>query len=214
MSKFAELETDEQELCLRILGVTRPWLVRYAPGFKDSEKDPIFCNALKAFYSSSEVDSDLRIFARQLAVKLEPPPKNQGEHGEIVKLPAARRSGGTPTKAQRRRWGIMQEIGCIPCILEGDLRGENRRGTQPDMDHIVEGYRLGHDETYASCPWHHRGVPPIMKAQIFKFTGQLGPSKAVNPSKFHERYGSDYDLLLIQEQEISLYLDNLIGEVT
>jgi len=96
----------------------------------------------------------------------------------------------------------MQEIGCIACIIEGEKRGENRRGTPADIHHRINGYRIGHDHTIPLCPWHHRAVPPMgmsRHAAIVTF----GPSKAHTPKAFQAEYGTDAELEARTNRELS-----------
>lgn len=118
----------------------------------------------------------------------------------------------TPTKAEKRRWSWASVVGCIACQIEGDLRGENRRGTPPDVHHETQGHRTGHDRTAFLCPWHHRGVipsaiwdnPPTARyLKIVAYTGrQMGASLAIEPEKFRARYGADDDLIRVCDLEI------------
>lgn len=98
------------------------------------------------------------------------------------------------TAANRARFLALQGLGCIACIIEGEKRGEDRRGTPSDVHHVLNGYRAGHDVTIPLCPWHHRGVPPFAMGNWQAVT-TFGPSKARNPKAFATEYGSDYDLL-------------------
>lgn len=114
-------------------------------------------------------------------------------------------STGKATSEQIERWRIAAEIGCVPCILDGRL------GEPPDMQHIIVGNkRLGHDETYACCPWHHRGVPkegmlPSMMTQVF------GPSLAHGSKPYHRRYGSEMELLAAQNALIEKFERIILG---
>lgn len=104
------------------------------------------------------------------------------------------------TKHQRR-FVLMQEVGCVPCIIEGELRGKHRRGEPGDVNHLIYGYRRGHDFTVCECPWHHRG---ILKANLDALAMEVlfGPSRALNKRRFHARYGDDDTLLKRQNHEL------------
>jgi hypothetical protein len=101
-----------------------------------------------------------------------------------------------PTAEHRRRFSIMQEIGCIACLLDG------RPGNPGDIHHILSGgRRVSHHVTLCLCPWHHRGVPPNglqdrMAERVF------GPSLAKSPASFKRQYGTDVELLEIQNRLI------------
>lgn len=94
----------------------------------------------------------------------------------------------------------MQELGCVPCWLIG-IPNE-----PPDMQHIVEGNkRLGHDFTYASCPWHHRGIPkPGMDERAME--AAIGPSLARGRKPFHAAFGTERELLEAQNAMIERYM--------
>ena len=88
------------------------------------------------------------------------------------------------TAQHRARFRMLQDMGCVACLMEGDGYRE------PDVHHLLEGgVRIGHDATIPLCPWHHRGVP----AQ----NGELlhGPSLAERPRSFVVKYGRDRELL-------------------
>lgn len=97
------------------------------------------------------------------------------------------------TDADARRFRDLQDIGCIACIIEGEKRGEDRRGTPADIHHRINGYRAGHQHTIPLCPWHHRAVPPSHLGR-WQATLALGPSKAHNPKAFASEYGTDEEL--------------------
>lgn len=95
----------------------------------------------------------------------------------------------------------MQEIGCIPCIIEGEKRGRDRRRTPGQVNHLLSGYRLGHDFTVMECPWHHVGdCFPGWDAK--RMRKSCGPSRALNKKAFHNRYGSDIELCMRQNDEL------------
>lgn len=90
-----------------------------------------------------------------------------------------------PTVSEHARWSWFQEIGCIPCIIEG------HPGTPSDIAHETRGgRRTGHEYTFPMCPWHHRGVRPegMDKDQA---TFALGPSFALSKKAFVARYGTE-----------------------
>jgi len=113
----------------------------------------------------------------------------------------------TPRKAQPikpahlSRFFLMQEIGCIPCIIEGEKRDQDRRGTPGQVNHLLSGYRLGHDDTVMECPWHHMGQCMPGKTHDW-MRAIVGPSRAINVRDFHAWYGTDQDLLKRQNDEL------------
>lgn len=110
------------------------------------------------------------------------------------------------SSAQQRRFELMQHIGCIPCILEGEIISQDRWHTPGDVNHLLEGYRLGHYYTVLECPWHHRAVcangSDGLPLKLNQMTEIYGPSRARNKRKFHDRYGSDLELLARQDEEL------------
>jgi hypothetical protein len=101
--------------------------------------------------------------------------------------------GKAMTVGERRRADILKrEIGCIPCK-------QDNRFNLADLHHLIKGYRLGHSFTVPICPWHHRAVPPDgpdgTAMRPSEAEEQMGPSLATNSKAFHDRYGSDEDLL-------------------
>ena len=115
------------------------------------------------------------------------------------------------TRAEKRRFSIMQDIGCVACILEGERRKEDRRGTPPDMHHLISGNRRGHSFTIALCPWHHRGVRPSSSVSTTDTRRALGPSLANQPQTFTIIYGCDDILLEKQNELIAKWAEDLIA---
>jgi len=98
------------------------------------------------------------------------------------------------TRADLERFLAIQDIGCLACLRHG------RRGVPCDIHHLLRGgRRRGHQATIGLCPWHHRGVGPA-----------LGLSLAHGSKSFHAMYGSDEDLLEMQNDLVRLYELQLI----
>ncbi len=105
-------------------------------------------------------------------------------------------STGKPTKAEQARFGRMKEQGiCIACYL---------RGTQPaypqhiEIHHLLSGNRrIGHMATVSLCTWHHRAVPPWGWGDA-EARDYLGPSLAKGSKPFRAEFGTDAELLAIQ----------------
>lgn len=113
------------------------------------------------------------------------------------------RSTGKPTKAEAKRFDALGQVGCICCYL-------NRKRGMPtayfgiDVHHLLSGgRRRGHAETLACCPWHHRGVKPYESMTDEQATRHFGPSLAHGSKPFHAGYGTDDELLALQEQLIN-----------
>lgn len=107
-----------------------------------------------------------------------------------------RHSTKAPTKAEQKRFDCMKEMGiCIACML---------RGTQPDypqhveIHHLLSGNRrIGHMATVSLCCWHHRAVPPFGWGDA-EALDYLGPSLAKGSKPFRAAFGTDAELLTIQ----------------
>lgn len=107
-----------------------------------------------------------------------------------------RHSTGKPTKAEQSRFDRMKEMGiCIACQL---------RGVQPDYPQHIEihhllsgGRRIGHMATVSLCQWHHRAVLPWGWGDA-EALEELGPSLAKGSKPFRAAFGSDAELLTIQ----------------
>ena len=112
------------------------------------------------------------------------------------------RSTGKATAAQLARWDKIRDpetgSGCLVANIL-DL------GWIPaEIHHLTSGgkhgqKRLGHDHTIGLNRWSHRGEP----LTEYGWTAEdceriLGPSYALSPSAFRERFGSDDELLALQ----------------
>ena len=94
---------------------------------------------------------------------------------------------------------------CIPCLVwAGD-------GHMPvadvanccDYDHSKSGnIRRGHRYGFASCLWHHRGrVPDDWTHQRMRL--HYGPSRMDGSRLFHDTYGSEDELIEIQDMVLA-----------
>lgn len=92
------------------------------------------------------------------------------------------------TKADKRRFQLLQEVGCIPCRMRG-------LGHQyGDIHHLVDGgKRLGHQYTICLCKWHHVGYEPGVPDKIAE--QYKGPSLARNKKAFYNEFGTEMELL-------------------
>ena len=111
------------------------------------------------------------------------------------------RHAAQATAVQRDRIVMVKELGCICCQM-------NRADGRPtaffgmaEAHHLLSGgRRRGHEFTIGLCQWHHRGVPPFESARASDMVRTFGPSVATGSRAFHERYGTDDELLEYQEQ--------------
>lgn len=91
------------------------------------------------------------------------------------------------TDADRDRFERLHSVGCICCRLDQILRWP------VEIHHLLSGgRRRGHQFTIPLCKWHHRGDSILPKEQA---ANAWGASLANGSKPFHERYGSDDELL-------------------
>lgn len=90
----------------------------------------------------------------------------------------------------------IQERGCVPCFLEARLQGREWVPQPCDMHHVNQS---DHQQTYGNCPWHHRGVPHSW-SNSWEMKQYFGPSMAIEPKKYRQRYGSEVELLALQNK--------------
>ena len=105
------------------------------------------------------------------------------------------------TAVQRDRIVMVKELGCICCQMNrADGRPTAFFGVAEAHHLLSGGRRRGHEFTIGLCQWHHRGVPPFESARASDMVRTFGPSVATGSRAFHERYGTDDELLEYQEQ--------------
>lgn len=105
------------------------------------------------------------------------------------------RSTGTPTKAQRERFDMILNIGCVVSRLRG-------LGYVPcEIHHLTGGLhgqkRQGHDFTVGLNAWSHRGFRDEFYSLKWH-RDTFGPSYAMEPRTFRDLYP---DELLLETQE-------------
>lgn len=83
-----------------------------------------------------------------------------------------------------------QAFGCVPCRLDDPFMH-----VLATVQHVTEGYRVGHDATYGACVWHHFGDPPQRK----------GPSLANGMRPYQYYYGSEALLVQLQDWLLDQY---------
>lgn len=112
------------------------------------------------------------------------------------------------TPAHKQRFATMQELGCLISLVYF-----NHPGTPGQVHHIISGgRRLGHDATICMKPWYHQGEPPtvryagrLIQLTVAQATYRYGPSMAHNPSDFTHRFGTQDELLEMQDALIVAY---------
>lgn len=89
-----------------------------------------------------------------------------------------------PTAAQRRRWGRVAALGCLPCRMDGYF------GTPATISHCHDyGYR-DHDKVYPCCPVHHLATEAIPGI----------PNRHATPEAFRNKFGTDEELHKLTKQ--------------
>lgn len=107
-------------------------------------------------------------------------------------------STGTPTKAQRERMDAIKYGPCLCC------KQRKLRSYAPDIHHLLSGNRRrGHGFTIGLCAWHHRAAVAEWATRSEMFA-MYGPSLADGSKPFHEAFGSDDELLALQNELIGV----------
>jgi hypothetical protein len=109
-----------------------------------------------------------------------------------------RRSTGNPTKAERARMDAIKEGPCLCCRMRG------LPSFCPEIHHLLSGNkRRGHRFTIGTCAWHHRGVVPAGLTRA-RMQETHGPSLAHGSKPFHAAFGSDDELLALQDRLLAI----------
>jgi hypothetical protein len=105
-------------------------------------------------------------------------------------------STGKPTKSEADRIVAAKEGPCVACFR---LLVPAQYGN--DYHHLKSGnIRRGHRYGIALCGWHHRGLTGENSHEYMRHA--LGPSLMDGSRLFHETYGSDDELLALQDELI------------
>lgn len=112
------------------------------------------------------------------------------------------------TAAHRARFAAMQAIGCVICTVYFEAPG-----TPGQVHHLLSGgKRIGHDATIYLHPWFHAGEPPttrrggvVRQQTIAEATKLYGPSLAHDRPAFEARFGTEQELLEMQNDLIAVY---------
>jgi hypothetical protein len=110
------------------------------------------------------------------------------------------RSTGAPTKEEAARIVACKEGRCVACWIrerEGKLACD---GEGCDFHHMKSGnVRRGHMFGIGLCTYHHRGYP-VDWFTVTESREAYGPSLMHGSRLFHDTYGSDDELLAIQNR--------------
>lgn len=102
------------------------------------------------------------------------------------------------TDAEKKRFELIGEVKCIACRLF-----KISKPFPAEIHHLLDGgVRIGHMETIGLCPWHHRGVPTSIGMSMVSCENLYGPSLVQGSKRFKEVYGSNDDLLKLQNELI------------
>ena len=104
-------------------------------------------------------------------------------------------STGTPTKAEKARMDAMKLMcKCVACYQVGIVRSGHI-----EIHHLLSGNkRIGHMATVSLCPWHHRGVIYGNAVTAAEAAEMFGPSLAHGSKPFRAKFGTDAELLALQ----------------
>jgi hypothetical protein len=109
-----------------------------------------------------------------------------------------------PTVAEKQRFQVIQDIGCIACIMKTGIFH-----TPPQIHHQLDhGRRISHSHSVGLCPWHHDGIIDTDHGQDF-IRKMKGPSMKFEPAAFVEEFGTDEEMLEYQNALITKYLDTV-----
>lgn len=86
---------------------------------------------------------------------------------------------------------------CMACLKKG-IRYEEGAGAEGN--HMKSGnIRISHAHSYGLCQWHHRRVLIVQGWGFDDHRDNLGPSLLDGSRVFHETFGTDAELLNLQE---------------
>ena len=117
-------------------------------------------------------------------------------------MPKKKNISGT----QQRRFDIItREVGCICCRIQLAVFVEAQ------ANHLLNGYRLGHDETTPECPWHHMGecLVGVSKERMRRC---FGPSRKLHKKAFRRSFGSDRHLLEQTNKLVAKFEQTIVGK--
>lgn len=108
------------------------------------------------------------------------------------------RSTTAPTREESAWLVAVKEGPCLACLI---FTGKKFLGC--DAHHLLSGgRRIGHLATIGLCPWHHRGVAEFFAP--FHLRECIGPSLMDGSKLFRAAYGTDAELLALQNQVLGV----------
>jgi hypothetical protein len=104
------------------------------------------------------------------------------------------RSTGNATKGESQWIGATKRNGCLCCMAMGFKHDSD--GPVVEAHHLLSGgIRRGHFYTVGLCAWHHRARLIVNAWTHDTHRRLLGPSLEEGSARFHERFGTDEQLL-------------------
>jgi hypothetical protein len=105
---------------------------------------------------------------------------------------------------EKRRMAQVAELGCLCCRQLTYLTPKIGEWAPAEVHHLLDGgQRRGHLFTIGLCAWHHRGVLRYGYCRQ-GMDEEFGPSLAHGTRPFRERWGTDEQLLAMQNRLIEL----------
>jgi hypothetical protein len=108
----------------------------------------------------------------------------------------------THSKSDDARFDALSEIGCLACNVNG------WPCVPCQANHLLQGYRFEdeHRHTVGLCGYHHQGYPLPICCTGSKAEAERthGPNLRDASKAFHARYGSDAELLAIEDAAIRI----------
>ncbi len=109
------------------------------------------------------------------------------------------------TKAHQRRFDIItREVGCICCRMKFGCYVEAQ------ANHLLSGYRLGHEHSTPECPWHHQGIC-FVGTDAKAMRRAFGPSRRLHKKAFRRDFGSDQNLLALTNDYVRAFEAKIVG---
>lgn len=105
--------------------------------------------------------------------------------------------GKSRTIAEQARIDAIKAGPCLACQIRGALSAG--MGIVEAHHLLSGGRRIGHMATIGLCFWHHR-AEPFWGCTSQECRDEYGPALAEGSKPFHQEFGSDADLLQMQNE--------------
>ena len=101
---------------------------------------------------------------------------------------------------------ITKEVGCVCCRI---YIGQH---VPAQANHLLHGYRIGHDAVVPECPWHHMGECLTgIDARTMRKT--FGPSRRLHKKAFAQRICGERELLKVTNELVAHFEASVIGGI-